>query len=225
MNVSIRGSLAKRRNAGARTLAGLAALLLATGTFAQADGFERDAAGATPAGWRCGITGRGQPRWAVAADPGAPSPGKVLLQDGAGDFPWCVKEGSALADGFVEVKFKPIAGREDQAGGVVWRWKDGDNYYVARANALENNVSLYYTEQGTRRTLKYVDAPVARGAWHTLHVEFAGTHIAVSLDGVRRIEMDDSHIAGAGAVGVWTKADSVTAFDDFAHGARPKETR
>jgi hypothetical protein len=72
----------------------------------------------------------------------------------------------AIADGFVEVRFKPIAGREDQAGGVVWRWKDGDNYYVARANALENNVSLYYTERGSRKTIKYVDAPVAGGAWH-----------------------------------------------------------
>jgi hypothetical protein len=143
----------------------------------------------------------------------------VLLQNGSGTFPWCVKAGSALADGFVEVKFKPISGREDQAGGVVWRWKDGDNYYVARANALENNVSLYYTERGSRKTLKYVDAPVAARAWHTLRVEFSGTRIAVSLDGKRYIEADDSHIAGPGAVGVWTKADSVTAFDDFTHGA------
>ena len=71
-----------------------------------------------------------------------------------------MKDGTALDDGFVEVKFKPISGREDQAGGLVWRWKDGNNYYVARANALENNVSLYYTENGQRRTIKYVDAPV-----------------------------------------------------------------
>jgi hypothetical protein len=133
-----------------------------------------------------------------------------------------VKSGTALADGFVEVKFKPISGKEDQAGGVVWRWKDGDNYYVARANALENNVSLYYTERGSRKTLKYVDAPVARNAWHDLRVEFAGTHVTVSLDGKRHIEMDDSHIAGPGAVGVWTKADSVTAFKDFAYGATPR---
>lgn len=99
-----------------------------------------------------------------------------------------MKAGTALTDGFVEVKFKPVAGREDQAGGVVWRWKDGDNYYVARANALENNVSLYYTERGTRRNLKYVDAPVARDAWHALRVEFAGTHIVVwmACDASRR---------------------------------------
>ncbi|MDZ5455622.1 hypothetical protein [Azohydromonas lata] len=214
--------LPRRGTLAAPILTGLVALLLSSGTLAQADGFERDAVGASPpAGWHCGVTGQGQPRWAVTADPGAPSPSRVLLQDGAGTFPWCVKDSTALADGFVEAKFKPIAGREDQAGGVVWRWKDGDHYYVARANALENNVSLYYTERGTRRTPKYLNTPVARGAWHTLRVEFTGTHIAVPLDGEQRIEMDDRHITGPGAVGVWTKADSVTAFDDFAHGARP----
>ncbi|HZW73220.1 MAG TPA: family 16 glycoside hydrolase, partial [Caldimonas sp.] len=104
-------------------------------------------------------------------------------------------------------------------GGVVWRGKDGDNYYVARANALENNVSLYYTQNGRRITIKYVDAPVAGNQWHTLRVEFAGTRITVALNGKRYIELEDKHIAGAGAVGVWTKADSVTAFDDFSYGA------
>ena len=180
--------------------------------------FDSSAVGALPDGWKSGVTGNGTPRWTVERDATAPSAPNVLRQSGRGTFPWCVKEAS-LADGFVEVKMKPVAGREDQAGGVVWRWKDGDNYYVARANALENNVSLYYTERGSRKTIRYVDAPVAGGAWHTLRVEFAGTRIKVVLDGVARIELDDAHIAGAGAVGVWTKADSVTLFDDFAYGA------
>jgi hypothetical protein len=104
---------------------------------------------------------------------------------------------------------------------VVWRWKDGDRYYVARANALENNVSLYYTERGRRQTLKYVDAPVPANVWHTLRVEFNGTQIRVSLDSKTYIELNDSHISGAGAVGVWTKADSITAFDDFSYQAGP----
>jgi hypothetical protein len=155
----------------------------------------------------------------VAADPAAPGKGHVLRQDGQGTFPWCVRSGVSIADGFVEVKFKPISGREDQAGGVVWRWKDGDNYYVARANALENNVSLYYTERGSRKTLKYVDAPVPGNRWHTLRVDFSGTRIGVALNGIRYIELDDRHIAGPGALGVWTKADSVTAFDDFIFGS------
>ena len=90
-----------------------------------------------------------------------------------GAFPWCVKQGTALADGCVEVKFKPLSGREDQAGGVVWRWKDGDNYYVARANALENNVSLYYTERGTPQDDQVRRRAGRRDAWHTLRVEFA----------------------------------------------------
>lgn len=197
----------------------LVAGILSTPVMAQTFHFDKDVVGAVPAGWTCGVTGRGSPRWSVVADPSAPSPPNVLKQSGSGSFPWCVNSGSVIADGFVEVKFKPISGKEDQAGGLVWRWKDGDHYYVARANALENNVSLYYTERGTRKTLKYVDAPVAAGAWHTLKVEFAGTRIAVALDGRRLIEVDDTHLSGAGAVGVWTKADSETAFDDFAYGA------
>ncbi len=180
--------------------------------------FDSIAPGELPPGWIAGVTGKGSPRWAVAADANAPSAPNVLKQSGSGTFPWCVDKRSSLADGFVEVKMKPVSGREDQAGGVVWRWKDGDNYYVARANALEGNVSLYHTTGGRRITIKYVDAPVARDAWHTLRVEFAGQHIRVVFDGVARIELDDAHIAGAGAVGVWTKADSVTLFDDFRFG-------
>ena len=186
---------------------------------AQIENFDKAAIGAAPAGWKCGVTGRGNARWQVESDTTAPSKPNVLKQSGRGDFPWCVKEGVAVKDGFVEVKFKSISGREDQAGGVMWRWKDGDNYYVARANALEDNVSLYYTENGSRKTIKYVDAPVPRNVWHTLRVNFTGTKIEVLLDGKRYIHVDDKHIAAAGAVGVWTKADSVTAFDDFVYGA------
>ena len=180
--------------------------------------FDMDAAGAMPQGWEGGVTGRGSPVWTVQQDPTAPSAPNVLKQSGKGDFPWCVRRDAAVADGFVEVKFKPLSGREDQAGGVVWRWKDGNNYYVARANALEDNVSLYYTENGSRKTIKYVDAPVAKGKWHTLRAEFRANRIRVLLDGKAYIELDDTHIAGAGAVGVWTKSDSVTLFDDFAFG-------
>ena len=185
----------------------------------QVVNFDSTPPGTLPDGWTAGVTGPGAPHWSVERDPSAPSAPHVLKQSGSGAFPWCVKDAS-IADGFVEVKFKPVAGREDQAGGVVWRWKDGANYYVARANALEGNVSLYYTERGSRKTIKYVDAPVAANAWHVLRVEFSGARIRVILDGVARIELDDPHIEGAGAVGVWTKADSVTLFDDFSYAAR-----
>jgi len=159
--------------------------------------------------------------WAFGA--GAQTTGFDGDAIGAAPSGWhCGVTGSALIDGFVEARFKPISGQEDQAGGVVWRWKDSGHYYVARANALENNVSLYYVDGGSRKTLKYTDAPVARGAWHTLRVDFSGTRIAVSLDGKRYIELDDSHITEPGAVGVWTKSDSVTAFDRFGAGAAPR---
>src|SRR5205085_338925 len=123
-----------------KPLVSIAAVALAAGASAQSFDFNNDEVGSTPRGWSCGVTGKGAPVWRVAADATAPNKGNVLRQDGQGTFPWCVRSGVSIADGFVEVKFKPISGREDQAGGVVWRWKDGDNYYVARANALENNV-------------------------------------------------------------------------------------
>jgi hypothetical protein len=201
---------------------GAAAMMMAAATaHAETITFDADRPGTPPAGWTCGSTGGGTPSWTVEAHSGAPSGANVLKQSGKAPFPWCVRQGTAVTNGTVEVKFKPLSGREDQAGGLVWRWKDGDNYYVARANALENNVSLYYTERGRRLTLKYVDAPVAANTWHTLRVEFQGTQIRVALDGKTYIELSDSHISGAGAVGVWTKADSVTVFDDFSYQAGP----
>jgi len=183
------------------------------------DNFDQEKPGSAPSGWSCGVTGSGKPRWMVEGDVSAPSAPHVLRQSGSGTFPWCVRNGTSLADGFVEVKFRPEKGNEDRAGGIVWRWKDGDNYYVARANAMEDNVSLYCTEAGRRKTLKYVNAPVPSGVWHTLRVEFLGTRISVVLNGKTQLQFEDSHIAGAGAIGVWTKADSVTAFDDFSYGS------
>ena len=204
-----------------QAMLGVAAAAFAAAAGAQTIRFDQDPLGAAPPDWTCGVTGRGKPRWTIEPGP-QPVGGRVLLQSGSGTFPWCVRTGTAIADGVVEARFVPLSGREDQAGGVVWRWEDGDNYYVARANALENNVSLYYTEGGARKTLKYVDAPVARGALHTLRVEFAGNRIAVWLDGTRYIDWRDEHIAGPGAVGVWTKADSVTAFTEFTFASAPR---
>jgi hypothetical protein len=204
--------------------------VIAMNAFANGiENFDRMQTGAAPEGWVCGVTGKGTPRWTIEAEPSAPSAPNVLKQSGSGSFPWCVVKAASFENGFVEVRFKPVSGREDQAGGVVWRWRgrgtsreaiDGERYYVARANALENNVSLYYTEGGSRKTIKYVDAPVAGGQWHTLRVEFTGARVKVVLDGVSRIELEDRHIEGPGSVGVWTKADSVTLFDDFAYGAK-----
>lgn len=190
--------------------------------WAESVGFDSEKVGSLPKGWQTGVTGHGSPTWAVVTSEGAPSRPNVLKQSGKADFPWAVKSDASITDGFVEVKFKPLSGEDDQAGGVVWRFKDGNNYYVARGNALENNVSLYYTEHGKRKTLKYVDAPVKLGEWNLLRAEFAGKRIKIVLNGKAYIELDDEHISGPGAVGVWTKADSVTEFDDFNFGRNVK---
>jgi hypothetical protein len=202
-----------------RSCIAVATIFAASAASAETVSFDTDSPGSLPMAWQEGVTGRGAAKWAVVQDESAPSKPNVLRQNGVGSFPWCVRRGTAIEDGFVEVRFKALAGSEDQAGGVVWRWKDGDNYYVARANALENNVSLYYTQSGRRITIKYVDAPVAAKAWHTLRVEFSGSRISVALNGKTYIDLQDEHIKGAGAVGLWTKADSVTAFDDFSFGS------
>jgi hypothetical protein len=201
-------------------------LLLAASTLAavpqvaaETVTFDSNVVGQPPVVWMCGTTGKGNPVWTVEPDTSAPSQPNVLKQAGVAAFPWCVKSDIASADGTVEVKFKPLSGKEDQAGGVVWRWKDGNNYYVARANALEQNVSLYYTVHGLRKTIKYVKAPVAANAWHTLRVTYKGDAIQVALDGKTYIEAKDTHISGPGKVGVWTKADSVTLFDDFSYSS------
>ena len=127
---------------------------------------------------------------------------------------------TSVQDGFVEVKFKPISGREDQAGGVVWRLKDANNYYIARANALEDNVTIYYTVNGRRTEKKRASMKVASNQWHTLRVDFQGRHFTVTYDGKKALEWDDDTFKDAGKVGVWTKADSVTLFDDFAYGTK-----
>ncbi len=185
--------------------------------------FDQGQAGALPQDWIAGATGRGSPHWELVEDQTAPSKPLALKQSGAGAFPWCIYRGARFGDGFVEVKFKPLSGKVDQAAGLIWRGKDANNYYVARANALENNVSLYYVKNGRRKTIQYRDVPddlpVKNNVWQSLRVDFKGAHIIVRFQGHKMIELDDAHISGPGAVGVWTKADSVTEFDDFSFGS------
>jgi hypothetical protein len=138
-------------------------------------------------------------------------------------FPVSIKNDTSLKDGFVEVRFKPVAGKEDQAGGVIWRVRDSNNYYIARANAAENNVVLYKTVNGKRSSLDIVGRKggygvketVASGQWHTLRVEFAGNRFKLTFDGKHLFDVEDTTFTEMGKVGVWTKADSVTLFDDF----------
>lgn len=189
--------------------------LFGPAAFAETVNFDGTTPGALPAGWEAGVTGGGNPKWSVEADDSAPSKPNVLKQSGEGKFPWCVKKKVSIKDGSIQVKFKPISGKEDQAGGLIWRWQNGDNYYVARANALEDNVTIYHTIKGKRTEKGRTAMKVATNQWHTLRVDFQGSHFTVTFDGAKALEWDDETFKNAGAVGVWTKADSVTLFDDF----------
>ena len=150
----------------------LTSALLASAAEAAMINFDDAEAGKPPIGWTSTVTGKGETKSTVEKDDSAPSKPNVLKQSAEGTFPICIKEGTSLKDGFVEVKFKPIAGKEDQAGGVLWRCKDQDNYYIARANALEDNVCIYYTVKGRRTEKKRTDMKVASNEWHTLRVDF-----------------------------------------------------
>lgn len=187
-----------------------------------------DDAARLPKGWETGITGKGVAKWEVVADDTAPSRANVLKQSGEATFCWAAKTDEKIKDGFVEVKFKPVNGKEDQAGGIVFRFADGNNYYIVRANALEDNVVLYKTVNGKRsslpvkgRTFGYgVDTKVPKGKWSTLRVEFHGNLFTVLFNGKKLFEVEDDTFHEAGAVGVWTKADSATLFDDFTFGTK-----
>jgi len=197
------------------------AMTIAVGlAIAETVNFDDMKTGAAPAGWTATQTGSGTAKWAVEKDDSAPSKPNVLKQSGQATFPVCFENDTNIKDGFVEVKFKPIAGKEDQAGGVIWRLQDGNNYYIARANALENNVTIYHTIKGKRTEKKRTKMEVASAQWHTLRVDFNGNHFIVTFDGKKALEWNDDTFKDAGKVGVWTKADSVTEFDDFTYGSK-----
>lgn len=179
--------------------------------------------GAQPAAtWLFGATGRGTARWTEEA--------AGLTYRGGAAFGWAVLSASSLRDGFAQARFKPISGREDQAGGVVWRWRDADNYYVARANALEDNVVAYKVVGGRRISIAPVGTPegtygvkakVASGVWHTLRIEFQEAEATVIYDGGQLFTVRDDTFRDAGKIGLWSKADSVTEFEPPRYGGKP----
>lgn len=209
-----------------RTFA-VVATLFAMGASAMADNvsFDADVIGSPPAGWTITKTGKGNSKWTVEKDDSAPSKSNVLQQSGEATYPLALKDGSRIRDGFVEVKFKAISGSQDRASGLIWRAKDASNYYVVRANALEDNVVLYKTVAGKRMSLDIVgrkggygvEVPVPAGQWHSLRVEFVGNRFKVMFNGEAVFEVEDATFSDAGQVGLWTKADSVTVFDDFSY--------
>jgi hypothetical protein len=160
-------------------------------------------------GWRPVV---GQ--WTVEDMPGAPSGQRVLVQRAVRNaFNVIVAPGGPYHDVDVSVRFKPVSGREDASGGIVFRFGDG-RYYLIRANALENNVRLYAYDNGRRQLASATVEPPALGQWHSMRVVAVGDRLQGYLNGKLVLEHRDSRFR-AGQVGLWTKADSVTAFDDF----------
>lgn len=182
-------------------------------------GFDRSEAGSLPAGWSSCFTGNGEtPVWEVREDSNAPSPSKVMVQTSRPDisfhFNVAVDDGTEFSDLEMSVKIEGQTGKIDQGGGLVWSFKDCDNYYVARINPLENNFRVYKVVAGRRIQLQSASLPLEEGRWYVMKVEKAGSKMTCLLDGTKYLEIEDDTFQ-QGKVGLWTKADAVTSFDDL----------
>jgi hypothetical protein len=190
--------------------------------------FDNDEVGRLPAKFHSALTGSGAPgEWKVTADVSAPSQTNVLAQTSADKtsyrFPLAIADEGSFRDLDLSVRFKPISGRVDQAAGLVWRLKDANNYYIVRANALEGNVVLYKVQSGKRTDLPLKGegrtygkkSSVPSGQWSELRVVATGSLFEVFLNGQKLYEVEDGTFPDAGKIGLWTKADSITHFDDL----------
>jgi DNA-binding beta-propeller fold protein YncE len=182
--------------------------------------FDNMPADKEPTGFTLARTGSGRVgRWAVRAVADAPSAPNVLAQEDSDRtdyrFPVAVEDGSTYGDVRVSVRCKAVAGRVDRACGIVWRYQDENNYYLTRANALENNVCWYYVQNGRRIEVKRVNVPVASDVWHSLRADMRGDHVEVYFNDKKLIDVHDSRFTAPGKIGVWTKADSRTLFDNL----------
>src|SRR5215471_18145194 len=185
-----------------------------TFTFGKAD------LGKVPAGWKAAQTGKGMSVWKVVEDETAPSKSGFALGQTTDDkdalFNLCVAEDTSFKDVEIAVAFKANAGKKDQGGGVVWRYQDANNYYIARVNPLEDNFRVYKVVGGKRSAeFQDAEAKVPAGEWHTLSVKMVGDKIECSLDGKKYLEAKDDSFTKAGKVGLWTKSDAQTSFDSF----------
>jgi hypothetical protein len=198
--------------------------LLAFGLSANAlrvVNFDNAALGKTPPGWSVAMTSQGRaPQWEIHLDRSAPTQPYVLAQlaaDPARDrCPLAIWDGASLRDGEISVRIKPVGGREVQAGGIVWRYRDENNYYLARGNAIDQNVQVFRVENGKRVPLMAgVHHEFPANEWSILKVTVRGNRFQVYMDHRRILQVTDSTFSGTGKVGLWTVADSVTYFDDF----------
>jgi hypothetical protein len=182
--------------------------------------FQQATLGALPSGWAAAHTGSGTGSvWKAVEDRSAPGGAKVLAQTSATGhgrfFNLCVAEATSFLNPEIRVAFKPLAGKEDQGGGLVWRYQDADNYYIARMNPLEHNFRVYKVVHGRRIQLATATAEARTGAWHTLRIVVAGERMQAFLDGKPYLDVKDDTFRGPGKIGFWTKADAQTEFTDL----------
>ncbi len=183
--------------------------------------FETNKVGAVPKGWVVAETnGAGKPAtWQVIRDDSAPSkPHVVAITDSKNTrhtYNLLMAERTKFKDLEIKVMVKAITGKEDQGGGPIWRAKDADNYYIARWNPLEDNFRVYFVKDGKRKQLASAEVKADPALWHEIEIEHEGNEIEAEFDGEKLIEVKDETFAEAGMVGLWTKADAATAFDDF----------
>ncbi len=187
--------------------------------------FDSDKTGEIPAGFHGARTGQGtEGKWVVTADSTAPSKPNVVAQTSRDRtdyrFPLLIADQGTFKDLEISVKFKAVEGKVDRAGGLVFRLKDANNYYIVRANALEDNYRLYHVVDGKRRQFAGANFKVTSGEWHELRVECVGNKMICYYDGQKKIEATDDTFKDGGKVGLWTKADSLTYFDDLKVVAR-----
>ncbi len=183
--------------------------------------FDTDETGTIPAGWTVGESnGAGTPAtWATVARDDAPSApgtfGVTATRNYGHTFNVALAQGTSARDLDLSVRVKAVSGEEDQGGGLVWRAADASNYYITRWNPLEKNFRVYFVKDGRRKQLATAPATDDVSTWHTVSVVTRGSHIDCLLDGAKLLSVDDETFSGPGQVGLWTKADAATLFDDL----------
>lgn len=200
----------------------LASLLLSGGQAREAFTFEDIAPGELPAGWKVEATNPSGPLavWRVVEEKGTESGARVLALDEIRDgktptFNLLWTNGLRFKDGEIEVRIRSVSGVIDRGGGPMWRVRDKDNYYICRFNPLEENLRVYYVKEGKRHQLASAKAPAEGPPWREIRIRHVGERIECFLDGVRLLDVADSTFPDEGGIGLWTKADAVTRFDDL----------
>jgi hypothetical protein len=183
--------------------------------------FDNLAPGHVPPGWQIGATRptAATATWQVSADPTAPSPPNVFAlthsENYDGTFNLAIADGPSFQDVEVTLRAKAVAGKEDQGGGPIWRCQDENNYYICRFNPLESNFRVYVVANGKRRQLDSAKIDLEANRWYEVHIRMVGEKITCWLDGRQLLQASDSTIQRPGRIGLWTKADAVTSFDNL----------